>query len=319
MARHYHTNNSGTNLTSNTLAGATTSPVNAVPAISTPFYAVFDATNINGHYEEVEITGKTATNINHAATTYAHTTAEEVRFPFVATEADEFSAKLNGATAIPGVAGADGWTPVSDTWTYASASTITVPSGAAAIYQVGDKIKLTQTTPKYFYVTVVADTLLTVTGGTDYTVANAAITSPYYSHQQSPLLFPQWFAYTPTNNVTNCTGTGRFALNGRFCSVEVNLSLTGAPGFSSTVHPVLPITAGASALAYSGDHKSAGFGAYEDSGTAIVRNNTVVVIPTAATLMWFFPGGSGGNLYSNTNPITWATGDKIYVKVNYEI
>ena len=101
MARHYHINNGGTNLTSNTTAGATTSPVNAVPSISTPFYAVFDATNINGHYEEVEITGKTATNINHAATTYDHTTAEEVRFPFVATEADEFSAKLNGASPIP--------------------------------------------------------------------------------------------------------------------------------------------------------------------------------------------------------------------------
>ena len=96
MARHYHINSGGTNLTSNTTAGATTSPVNAVPSITVPFYAVFDATNINGKYEEVEITGKTATNINHAATTYAHTTAEEVRFPFVATEADMFSAQLNG-------------------------------------------------------------------------------------------------------------------------------------------------------------------------------------------------------------------------------
>lgn len=96
MARHYHINNGGTNLTSNTSAGATTSPVNAVPSISTPFYAVFDATNINNKYEVVEITGKTATNINHAPTVYDHTTAEEVRFPFVAEEADMFSAQLNG-------------------------------------------------------------------------------------------------------------------------------------------------------------------------------------------------------------------------------
>ena len=100
MSRHYHVNNGGTNLTSNTGAGATTTPVNAVPSITVPFYAAFDATNINGHYEEVEITGKTATNINHAATTYAHTTAEEVRFPFVATEADMFSAQLNGAAPL---------------------------------------------------------------------------------------------------------------------------------------------------------------------------------------------------------------------------
>jgi hypothetical protein len=41
----------------------------------------------------------------------------------------------------------------------------------------GDKIKLTQTTVKYFYIVGVANTLLTVTGGSDYTVANAAITN----------------------------------------------------------------------------------------------------------------------------------------------
>ena len=84
---------------------------------------------------------------------------------------------------------ADGWT-AAGTFTYASATTITVAAGAAAIYQVGDKIKLTQTTPKYFYITAVADTQLTVNGGGIYTVADAAITSPYYSHQHTPLLFP---------------------------------------------------------------------------------------------------------------------------------
>lgn len=100
MARHYHINNGGTNLTSNQIAGVTTTPINAVPSITVPFYMILDATNINGKYEEVEVTGKTATNVNHAATTYAHTTAEEVRFPFVATEADFFSAALNGAAPI---------------------------------------------------------------------------------------------------------------------------------------------------------------------------------------------------------------------------
>lgn len=92
----------------------------------------------------------------------------------------------------------DGWTPAAETWTYASATTITVPTGAASLYQKGDKIKLTQTTVKYFYITTVADTLLTVTGGTDYTVANAAITSPYVSKLENPQGFPNGFAYTPT-------------------------------------------------------------------------------------------------------------------------
>lgn len=92
----------------------------------------------------------------------------------------------------------DGWTPADATWTYASASTITVPSGAASIYQKGDRVKLTQTTVKYFVIVAVADTVLTFAVNTDYTVANAAITLNYYSHQANPLGYPHWFTWAPT-------------------------------------------------------------------------------------------------------------------------
>jgi hypothetical protein len=81
-----HQNNFGTNLTSGTTAGDTTSPLNSIPTVDAPFYLAFDATNINGHYEAVKITSKTATNVNHAATTYDHTTAEEVRMVLPAEE-----------------------------------------------------------------------------------------------------------------------------------------------------------------------------------------------------------------------------------------
>lgn len=83
----------------------------------------------------------------------------------------------------------DGWTLANETWTYATASTITVPTGATSRYQVGDKIKLTQTTVKYFRVVTVADTLLTVTGVgfNTYTVVNAAISANYYSRSEAPL------------------------------------------------------------------------------------------------------------------------------------
>lgn len=81
-----HQNNFGTNLTSGTTAGDTTSPLNSIPTVDAPFYLAFDATNINGHYEAVKITSKTATNVNHAATTYNHTTAEEVRMVLPAEE-----------------------------------------------------------------------------------------------------------------------------------------------------------------------------------------------------------------------------------------
>jgi hypothetical protein len=74
-----HQDNFATNLTAGTTAGDTTSPLNSIPTVDAPFYLAFDATNLNSHYEVVKITSKTATNVNHAATSYNHTTAEEVR------------------------------------------------------------------------------------------------------------------------------------------------------------------------------------------------------------------------------------------------
>jgi len=93
-----HQNNFGTNLTSNQIAGVTTTPLNSIPSIAAPFYIALDATNINGKYEVVDVTSKTATNILHAATTYAHTTAEEVRMVVPTVELDQFS---SGLLAVP--------------------------------------------------------------------------------------------------------------------------------------------------------------------------------------------------------------------------
>lgn len=86
-----HQNNFATNLTSNTSAGATTTPLNSIPTVDAPYYIALDATNLNSKYEVVLVTSDTATNINHAATTYAHTTAEEVRMVAPAAELDRIT------------------------------------------------------------------------------------------------------------------------------------------------------------------------------------------------------------------------------------
>lgn len=86
MATISHQNNFATNLTSDVSAGATTTPLNSIPSVDAPFYLAFDATNINGKYEVVLCTSKTATNVNHAALSNAHTTAEEVRMVIPAAE-----------------------------------------------------------------------------------------------------------------------------------------------------------------------------------------------------------------------------------------
>ena len=91
-----------------------------------------------------------------------------------------------------------GWIEVFETWTYASADaptfTFTVVGDKSTKYYPGMRIKLTQTTVKYFIITKVVysspNTTVTVYGGTDYTLANAAIIYPYYSSAKAPAGFP---------------------------------------------------------------------------------------------------------------------------------
>lgn len=92
----------------------------------------------------------------------------------------------------------NGWIPARTTWTYASADdptyTFIVAGDYTGIYSVGMRIKLTQTTAKYFIITAVnyssPNTTVTIYGGTDYDLANATITSPQYSPMKAPYGFP---------------------------------------------------------------------------------------------------------------------------------
>lgn len=93
-----------------------------------------------------------------------------------------------------------GWFDADETWTYLGADapsyTFTIQGDKTAKYQAGHRIKLTQTSVKYFIVTAVSYdggtslTTVTVNGGTDYTLANAAITTPQYSTAKVPTGFP---------------------------------------------------------------------------------------------------------------------------------
>lgn len=87
-----------------------------------------------------------------------------------------------------------GWFPVSDTWTYSSADSpvfvATVPSDATAKYSPGMRVRLTQTTVKYFIVVAVTTTSVSLYGGTDYTLASATISSISISPWKAPLGFP---------------------------------------------------------------------------------------------------------------------------------
>jgi hypothetical protein len=89
-----------------------------------------------------------------------------------------------------------GWQDPGETWTYASPTTITISGDVSSRYSIGMKVKLTQTTIKYFVIAATPtysapNTTLTlhpfVSG---MSVANAAITDNYYSLEENPLEFP---------------------------------------------------------------------------------------------------------------------------------
>lgn len=147
---------------------------------------------------------------------------------------------LTGLTMLaPVIETWDGWQTGSGAWTYASATTFTAPAADAAVMTSGDKIKLTQTTAKYFYVVSVSGTTITVTGGTDYTLANAAITLPFYSKQATPFGFPQNFTWLPTwANLTigNAVQDCKFSISGGkvFYRIHVLGGTTSSAGTGPT-------------------------------------------------------------------------------------
>lgn len=143
-----------------------------------------------------------------------------------------------------------GWRKLQMTLTYVSATTFTVPGDQTLLFMTGSKLWLTQTTSKYFYVvgqsynSGTGLTTVTITGGSDYSLANATITAPYVSFSAVAYGFPHWFNYTPTYTGFSSAPTNgiiRFCLVGRAVTVifEPNPGTSNATTFTAT----LPITA----------------------------------------------------------------------------
>jgi len=88
----------------------------------------------------------------------------------------------------------DGWCYDTDTWVYVSPTSFKI-AGKDVRYRFpkGTKIKLVQTSTKYFYVVATAystDTTITITGGSDYTLASATISGQAYSYADTPQGYP---------------------------------------------------------------------------------------------------------------------------------
>jgi hypothetical protein len=152
-----------------------------------------------------------------------------------------------GGAPTPGVGQTDGWTlDDAATWTYVSSTTFTVSGDQTAKFSKGTRIKLTQTTVKYFVVTAssfgAGVTTVTITGGTSYTFANAAVSANYYSYAVNPQGYPTIFAFTPTYTGFSAdpTGAGYFRVVGTVCTffLSPTAGTSNAVGFTLS----LPIT-----------------------------------------------------------------------------
>lgn len=109
-----------------------------------------------------------------------------------------------------------GWMPINATLTYSSADdpiyVISSNADLSSEIQVGDKVKFTNNSTTFYGIINALGSwsgsaqLITLHGGTDYDVANSAITAPYYSKAASPQGFPtspaKW-SYTAVNDAND--------------------------------------------------------------------------------------------------------------------
>lgn len=213
----------------------------------------------------------------------------------------------------------DGWILVSDTWTYASATTVTVPSDATTKYSVGDKVKFSNGSTKYFYITAVAATTITLNGGSDYTVANSAITSVYFSKAETPLSFPQWFNYTPTFAATtlgNGTVAGKFSMSGKTVNFRASFTLGSTSAVSSSPTVSFPVT---SVSTYTTNQP---IGSITMQDTAIL-NYWGMLAWSSTTVALFVVGTASGTYLSgdiiiSSKPFSWGNTDILNCSGTYE-
>ena len=209
-----------------------------------------------------------------------------------------------------------GWILDTDTWIYASATTFTISGkNVTAKFPKGTKIKLTNSTVKYFYVVGSAfstNTTITVTGGSNYSLAGEAITSPYYSYASTPQGFPPFLSYTPTwFNVTigSATVVAQFTMIGKLVWVKLSVVFASNSSISDTIGFSLPITADTDIS----NNIMIGTNYAENAGTAgycgFIRQGSIT---TANPTLY------SGSFYNATTPFTWGNGDFFKCVFTYE-
>jgi len=275
-----------------------------------------DITNVNTVATNLSIINDNAVNIGLVGDDIANvnTVATDI------TNVNTVATNIANVNTVAGLGLLDGWFDSADTWVYASATTFTiVGSNVVDQFPVGTKIKLTNAGVKYFYVVSASfgggNTTVTVTGGSDYSLANSAITLPSYSYSTTPQGFPNTFNWTPTfTGVTLPVDPAEYTLACTFSIVgnrvhfeQFLFMLIGGSTSSATNYFTLPVAE--KGEGYVGALVTLGVCEFEDqirgdtyAGSVVLRNN-------ATTASWRYHGVTGTKIetlkYTTTQPISY--------------
>lgn len=207
----------------------------------------------------------------------------------------------------------DGWNTLNVVLTYVGAYTVDTSVDLTSILGIGDKVRITQTTNRYFSIISITASRITFTGGINNVVANDTIVNPCYSHIENPQGFPGYFYYVPdTNNTIGTTGAdsiGYYRITGRQCSLVLNYKFgTGLSVNGTQMHFSLPVAS--NVAVYCGSAYALDVGESHNCGNVFPENTTYFAITSSG------PSGSG---WKSTIPFTWAAGDYIRVSMTYFI
>ncbi len=274
-------------------------------------------TSINdANGNEVIVTPATASAVNEITVTNAATAGA----PSISATGSDTNINLAITPKGTGKAFIDSlsqWQRGTGAWTYVSATTFTVPQADADAITKGTKLWFTQTTSKYWYVASISGTTVTIIPNSDYTLANAAITAPYYSNAATPKGFPEFFNYTAA--LTNVSGgtvnLSRFSVVGTRVFVDYRYTLAGA-GVTGSISVGSPIAC--DSTFHAGD-APIGTGYILDAaiqvyvGVPTITSSTITLRPSnsAATNTAY------GAATSSTVPMTWGAGDAFGISANY--
>lgn len=227
--------------------------------------------------------------------------------------------------------GSGDWYSATGTWSYISATSFSVPTADAAKMNAGTRIKLTQTTVKYFTVASISGTTVTIDSSTSYTLTSATISAAYSSNASCPPGFPDWFSYTPTwvSQVTqpvlnNGTLTGKFSRVGKTIHFRLFWRAGSTTTFGSgNYYWGLPVAA-SSFYTTAGTNQSFNGGGYiEDNtvtGYAASAHGLINSTLGANQFLMYYNSSAGGQAggVSPTTPFTFGSLDYINFAGSYE-